>query len=1197
MRKEEWSFLRVIILAILLAGAYAGNYFPLNLFYGLDFVFGTTFVLLIFYEFGILLGCLGIALSCVPLFLLWHHVYFIPGYALEMLLVGSLIRYKDWDPVICDLLFWITLGFPIITLSNHYGANISWDASHIIVFKQALNHIFNVSLASIIMLTTRKFFRGVFFKPKLRNRSFGDVIFSVLAFFFIGGSLIYISSECHKYQDILTSEICQKMNFTAKEITRKINGIYSSNMAVVKGIAEITEGRVKKTEGHCLTKNGLPDHKKLSGMQESLDAVMATSLDFNALYIANSKGTTVAFVPMVNEKGKSTIGMNFSDRDYYKNLRRIEALVVSDVFEARGGIFIPALVFVYPIKYNKEMIGYSLGSYKLSRLKDWLKKLSVSSGLSITITDRAGKIIGSSQEQLYPMMKFVKRNNGIVESCECGVEQIFPKGKMAQLKRFKESVYSLDKEYTRSNWKINIAMPAAPVQANIVKFSYKSLLRILISILVLFPLVLLFSRLLTKPISKLAKLSGYIVRHHPDPVELREKWPKSTIAEIIKLTKALRILTFDQHTQLATINNQNKQIKDSQEKLTTVFDNSPLMIALMDCNNYAEILNPAWNRHSGYSIEELKLRDLVKMTYSDHQYDIRAMLDRFYEGKTDIVNYVSAVRKNDGSFIDVEASIAAVRSERGAVKYRLMILNNITDQKNAEIALLESQRQLKQAQIMTQTGHWTLDFKSGKFTSFSEEMYVITGIGKDQPMPSAVDCLKLISPSDKRKVMTAFVELYRYGKPVDVRNAIEFDGKTRYIYTKAEGRRDVDGDIVSAFGVTQDITSVKLSETALVDARNRAEAANRAKSEFLANMSHEIRTPMNGVLGAAEILEDTKLTQEQREMLSVIKGSADALLTIINDILDLSKIEAGKMTLSKKSFSLKHMLTDIEAVSRGLIGDKNLHAEFRYHLNNIDYVTGDKTKIRQVIINLVGNAVKFTPQGRISLSADVKDLNDRNVTITFEVTDTGIGISPEDQKHIFNKFEQADSSNKRKYGGTGLGLSISKALADMMNGSLKVQSSLGIGSCFSFEITLPLAENINRKQKQKHTEKQINYGFRILLAEDNAINQIVMQGMLQRFDSSVEIAVNGKEVLQKLKEKDFDAVIMDCQMPEMDGYEATQIIRASDEAYSNIPIIALTADAMAGTRKKCLESGMNDYVSKPVDPEVLIKMLKRLIIK
>jgi CheY-like chemotaxis protein len=386
-----------------------------------------------------------------------------------------------------------------------------------------------------------------------------------------------------------------------------------------------------------------------------------------------------------------------------------------------------------------------------------------------------------------------------------------------------------------------------------------------------------------------------------------------------------------------------------------------------------------------------------------------------------------------------------------------------------------------------------------------------------------------------------------------------------------------------------------LSETALVEARNRAEAASRAKSEFLANMSHEIRTPMNGVLGAAEILEDTKLTQEQREMLSVIKGSADALLTIINDILDLSKIEAGKMTLSKKSFSLKHMLTDIEAVTRSLIGDKDLHAEFRYHLNNFDYVTGDKTKIRQVIINLVGNAVKFTSHGRISFNADAKCQDARNVTITFEVADTGIGISPEDQKHIFNKFEQADTSDKRRYGGTGLGLSISKALADIMNGSLKVQSSLGIGSSFSFEITLPLAESINRKQKQKNTEEQIDYGFKILLAEDNTINQIVMQGMLQRFDSSVDIAVNGKEVLQKLKEKDFDAIIMDCQMPEMDGYEATQIIRASDEAYSNIPIIALTADAMAGTRKKCLESGMNDYVSKPVDPEMLIKMLKRLI--
>ena len=543
----------------------------------------------------------------------------------------------------------------------------------------------------------------------------------------------------------------------------------------------------------------------------------------------------------------------------------------------------------------------------------------------------------------------------------------------------------------------------------------------------------------------------------------------------------------------------------------------------------------------------------------------------------------------------------------------------------------------------------------------------------------------------------------------------------------------VDGKKIAALAIYHDISE-------LMRARQEAEEANRAKSEFLANMSHEIRTPMNGMIGMLELALDTSLTDEQRDYLQTSLQSAEALLTLLNDILDFSKIEAGKLELEKINFNLRNAVEDVAYTMAKRVQDKGLEMACLIHPDLSSELRGDPGRIRQILVNLVGNAIKFTQQGEIVIRAEPRDETAMDATIHFSVQDTGIGIPYERQASIFERFTQADGSTTRKYGGTGLGLAICKQLVEMMGGNVGVESVPGIGSTFWFDIkfekqprekmvTAPLAlvgpgnlaqtrilvvddnqtnrliltknvealgsrvdavtsgakaleslrnahhagdpyhvvlldmqmpgmdgeqtaraiksdpamkdvkiiiltsmgqrgdavrlealgcsgyllkpvkqqllfdaivEALGRQEQQpglitRHTlSEQKKQGMRLLLAEDNTINQKLAVALLQKAGYSVDAVETGAQALEKVKVVSYSAVLMDVQMPEMDGYEATQRIREWEREHgSHIPIIAMTAHAMQGDRERCLEAGMDDYVSKPLEPKVLFNVLDR----
>lgn len=430
----------------------------------------------------------------------------------------------------------------------------------------------------------------------------------------------------------------------------------------------------------------------------------------------------------------------------------------------------------------------------------------------------------------------------------------------------------------------------------------------------------------------------------------------------------------------------------------------------------------------------------------------------------------------------------------------------------------------------------------------------------------------------------------------NIEEVLDMPSGKRWVSSNIAPIRDAAGSIIGLIGISWDVTERKEYEEELRLAKEMAEAGTLAKNEFIASVSHEFRTPMNGILGLAEILRNTGLTVEQSELLSGISTSAENLLVVLNDVLDFAAIEAGRMELEFHPFMLDRVLSDIEMMTRMKAGEKSLDFGIRIDPMVPIAITGDSKRLRQILLNLVSNALKFTEKGRIDIIATVVTITPTNVVLKFEVADTGVGIPEQSLGSLFKVFSRVRQDQTKTVAGTGLGLSICKKLTDMLGGTIGVRSKPGEGSVFWFTLPFSLSRPVNEKIRgQAQVAIELFNGKSVLVAEDNVINQRIVVYQLKRMGFEIEMASDGLEAWNKYKEREFDLIILDIQMPEMDGYEVAREIRNLEaDTGAHSLIIALTANAMKGDRERYLEAGMDGYISKPFTFETLFKTISQV---
>ena len=524
--------------------------------------------------------------------------------------------------------------------------------------------------------------------------------------------------------------------------------------------------------------------------------------------------------------------------------------------------------------------------------------------------------------------------------------------------------------------------------------------------------------------------------------------------------------------------------------------------------------------------------------------------------------------------------------------------------RSLEQGIEERTRELRESQMVmsnllstTQEGFWFID-NDTKTTDLNPAMCRILGRPREEVLGRSI--FEFVD-EENTAVFHREIAARKVGETGAYEIALQRpDGMNIPCMNNATPIFDENGVKLGSIGLWTEITQLKQVERQLVQAKEDAQAADRAKSEFLATMSHEIRTPMNGCLGMAGLLLDTKLTDQQRHYCERIKQSGDALLSILNSILDLSKIEAGQIELEQVNFDPKSIADDVTVLFAQKAKEKGLDFAIQVDAHLPRMLKGDSGRIRQVLANYVSNAIKFTESGGITVRVLHADSEAGRHDIRFEVEDTGIGIAAEDLPRLFRRFSQADASTTRKYGGTGLGLAICRELAELMGGGVGVDSMPGTGTTFWFSVICDAGDGeiayagTPSPADDRASDVAPARRLRVLVAEDNLVNQEIAIATLENAGHHVDVVANGLEALDAVQNVGYDVVLMDIQMPEMDGIAATRAIRDLDGAVSDIPIIALTADAMAGDREKYLACGMNNYLSKPFEPRQLDAVISDL---
>jgi len=642
-----------------------------------------------------------------------------------------------------------------------------------------------------------------------------------------------------------------------------------------------------------------------------------------------------------------------------------------------------------------------------------------------------------------------------------------------------------------------------------------------------------------------------------------------------------------------------QRIKESEELYRSMVEEQTDLVSRFAPDGTFLFVNPMYCNFFDKTREELVGNKWQPVVIEDDLPIIEEKLARL-SPENPVVTIENRILNSKGEVRWVQFSNRAFFDDKGSIREIQSVGRDVTDRKLAEDVSSEANTRLSLALQAAHMGIWRLDI-SNNLRQFDEQTCRILGLDPVSFDGSPEAFFQSVHPEDREGIRGQWSRTLTQNVPYEVEyRSVWSDGSVHNVCARGRWIHDDPGQPQYVVGVIWDITKSKLTEEALITAKNQAEAANRAKSEFLANMSHEIRTPLNGVLGMLQLLETTSPTDEQKEYLLAAVKSSKRLTRLLSDILDLSRIEAGKMTIHETEFDLAEFKGSILDVFKQVATNKKLNLDFTIDAHMPSRLIGDETRLRQILFNLVGNAIKFTEKGHVRIDASPLEASGENLLrVLFTVKDTGVGIPDEWINGVFDPFVQIEGSYTRRFQGAGLGLAIVKKLVRIMGGELAIDSTEGEGTTIylSLPFNLPTGQQKQITQLVPEVLSPTEKRMRILFAEDDGTSLFSGTRMLEKLGYLVTTAEDGQEAIQKLDEHDFDLILMDVQMPVLDGVEATGRIRTSSGPHANIPIIAMTAYAMTGDKEKFLAAGMNDYIAKPVDLEALKAVINRVISK
>lgn len=640
-----------------------------------------------------------------------------------------------------------------------------------------------------------------------------------------------------------------------------------------------------------------------------------------------------------------------------------------------------------------------------------------------------------------------------------------------------------------------------------------------------------------------------------------------------------------------------KELIESKELFQTVFNNSAAAITVTDKHEKLVAWNPYAEKMLGMGKEDL-FNLPVQELYPPREWKRMRMFGIRRKWMRDDIE--TQIYRKDRSLLDVNVSVSVLKDLDGNVIGTTSIIRDITQQKAAERKIKESENKIRIILDNSAAGI-TLTDEQERIVSWNKFTEDLFGMKKKDLYLKHVSCLYPKEEWDKIRASN----IRKIGSMHHMETKIlRKTGETIDIDLSVNILHDTEKNIIGSVGIMQDITKQKRAQEMLIQAKLAAEEASSAKSLFLANMSHEVRTPINTVIGMIDLTLDTVLNTEQKENLEVAKDASVNLLSLLNDILDLSRVEAGKIKLEDIEFHLHNVANSVTKGMSVLAKNKNLETVLVIHKDVPELILGDPVRLRQVLVNLINNAIKFTMKGKITTEIKVASRSGDEFMLLFSVTDEGIGIPKDKQDKIFDIFSQADDSTTRRFGGTGLGLAISKRLVEMMGGRIWVESEVSKGSTFNFTASFTLVKEsaLNSVSQidlaaidEKYMEERLK-GLKVLLAEDNLVNQKIAVKLLEKQGWTVSAVDNGQEAVNRALHDNFDVVLMDANMPVLDGLEATRLIRDNErKTGKHVPIIALTARAMQEDRSRCLNAGMDGYVTKPIDRKELFLTIGKIV--